>query len=169
MRVLNILTSPRKDQSASRALVDAFLREYMTQTDDIVVDTLDVWQEWLPEFDAETINAKYKCVSGESMTPAEITAWEKIRELASISAFTKRRASVAPKILEPHRRQFGIAHCMLDVSVAEVSLQCPGVVPPVCKCVTAGVSEHMRMGLQAKLGLSACALDHASEAGGSER
>ena len=85
MRVLNIVTSPRKDQSASRALVDAFLREYMTQADDIVVDTLDVWQEWLPEFDAETINAKYKGVSGEPMTPAEVTAWEKIRELASAS------------------------------------------------------------------------------------
>src|SRR6201987_3203716 len=83
MHVLNIVTSPRKDQSASRALVDAFLREYMTQAGDIVVDTLDIWQEGLPEFDAETINAKYKGVSGEPMTPAEVTAWEKIRELAS--------------------------------------------------------------------------------------
>ena len=70
MRVLNIVTSPRKDQSASRALVDAFLREYTKQADDVVVDTLDVWQERLPEFDAETINAKYKGVSGEPMTPA---------------------------------------------------------------------------------------------------
>jgi FMN-dependent NADH-azoreductase len=55
MHVLNIVTSPRKDQSPPRALVDAFLRQYMTQADDIVVDTLDVWQEWRPEFDAETI------------------------------------------------------------------------------------------------------------------
>ena len=83
MHVLNIVTSPRKDQSASPALSEAFLREYTTQADDIVVDTLDVWQEWLPEFDAETINAKYKGVSGEPMTPAEVSAWEKIRELAS--------------------------------------------------------------------------------------
>jgi hypothetical protein len=83
VKILNIVTSPRKDQSASRALVDAFLREYAKQADDVVVDTLDVWQEWLPEFDAQTINAKYKGVSGEPMTPAEVTAWEKIRELAS--------------------------------------------------------------------------------------
>jgi hypothetical protein len=76
MRVLNIVASPRKDHSASRALVDAFLREYMRRADDIIVDTLDVWQEWLPEFDAETINAKYKGVSGEPMTPAEVAAWE---------------------------------------------------------------------------------------------
>jgi len=96
MHVLNIVTSPRKDQSASRALVDAFLREYMTQADGIVVDTLDIWQEWLPEFDAETINAKYKGVSGEPMTPAEVTAWEKIREgepmtLAEVTAWEKIR------------------------------------------------------------------------------
>ena len=52
MRILNIVTSPRKDRSASRALVDPFLLEYRKQADDIVVDTLDVWQEWLPEFDA---------------------------------------------------------------------------------------------------------------------
>jgi FMN-dependent NADH-azoreductase len=44
---------------------------------------LDVWQEQLPEFDAEAINAKYKGVSGESMTPVETATWEKIRELAS--------------------------------------------------------------------------------------
>jgi FMN-dependent NADH-azoreductase len=83
MHILNIVTSPRKDQSASRALVDAFLREYMKQTDGIVVDSLEVWQERLPEFDAETINAKYKGVSGEPMTPAQVGAWEKIRKLTS--------------------------------------------------------------------------------------
>jgi FMN-dependent NADH-azoreductase len=83
MRVLNIVTSPRNDRSASRAIVDAFFREYMKQQDDIVVDTLDVWQERLPEFDAQTIDAKYKGVSGEPMTPAEAAAWEKIRELAT--------------------------------------------------------------------------------------
>jgi len=33
------------------------------------------------EFDAETINAKYKGVSGEPMTPTEVAAWEKIRKL----------------------------------------------------------------------------------------
>jgi FMN-dependent NADH-azoreductase len=83
MRVLNIVISPRKDRSVSRALVDAFLREYVKQVDGIVVDTLDVWQEWLPEFDAETIYAKYRGVSGEPMTAAEASAWKKIRELAS--------------------------------------------------------------------------------------
>ncbi len=82
MHVLNIVSSPPKEQSVSCAFVDVFLRGYMKQADDIVIDTLNVWQERFPEFDAETINAKYKGVSGEPMTAAEVSAWEKIRELA---------------------------------------------------------------------------------------
>jgi FMN-dependent NADH-azoreductase len=83
MRILNITTSPRKDKSASIAIVNAFLAEYKERVGDVVVDTLDIWQEQLPEFDAEAINAKYKGVSGEPMTPVETATWEKIRELAA--------------------------------------------------------------------------------------
>ena len=82
MRILNITTSPRKEKSASTAIANAFLSEYRERVGDVVVDTLDIWQEQLPEFDAEAINAKYKGVSGEPMTPAEAATWEKIRELA---------------------------------------------------------------------------------------
>ena len=83
MRILNITTSPRKDKSASIAIVNAFLAEYKERVSDVVVDTLYIWQEQLPEFNAEAINAKYKGVSGEPMTPVETATWEKIRELAS--------------------------------------------------------------------------------------
>lgn len=83
MQILSIVTSPRKAPSASRTLVDTFLGEYMRRAENVAVDILDVWQERLPELDAETINAKYKGVSGEPMMPAEAAAWQKIRELAS--------------------------------------------------------------------------------------
>ena len=83
MNILNIATSPRKEKSASTAIVNAFLSEYREHVGDVTVDTLDIWQEQLPEFDAESINAKYKGVSGESMTQVETATWEKIRELAS--------------------------------------------------------------------------------------
>jgi FMN-dependent NADH-azoreductase len=82
MHILNIVTSPRKEQSASTAIVNAFLAEYREHVRDVTVDRLDIWQEQLPEFDAEAINAKYKGVSGESMTPVEMATWEKFRELA---------------------------------------------------------------------------------------
>ena len=82
MRILNITTSPRKEKSASTAIVNAFLSEYRERVGDVVVDTLDIWEEQLPEFDAEAINAKYKGVSGEPMTSVETATWQKIRELA---------------------------------------------------------------------------------------
>jgi FMN-dependent NADH-azoreductase len=83
MNILSITTSPRKENSASTAIVNAFLTEYSEHVGNVTVDSLDVWQEQLPEFDAEAINAKYKGVSGEAMTPVETATWEKIRELAS--------------------------------------------------------------------------------------
>ena len=82
MRVLNIVASPRKEKSASVAIVDAFLSKYRECSANLLVDTLDIWQERLPEFDAEAINAKYKGVSGEPMTPVEAATWEKIKELS---------------------------------------------------------------------------------------
>jgi FMN-dependent NADH-azoreductase len=67
MRILNIITSPRRERSASIAIVESFLSGYEKRTQGLEVDTLDVWTESLPEFDAEAIGAKYKGVSGEPM------------------------------------------------------------------------------------------------------
>src|SRR6476646_8069757 len=100
MNILNIVTSPRKEKSASTAIVNAFLSEYREHVGNVTVDTLDIWQERLPEFDAEAINAKYKGVSGESMT-VETATWEKIRELAS-------RFQRADRIVLGHVRQCGV-------------------------------------------------------------
>jgi FMN-dependent NADH-azoreductase len=83
MNLLKIVTSPRMEKSASNAIVNAFLSEYQERVGDVTVDTLDIWQERLPDFDAQAINAKYKGVSGEPMTPVETATWEKIRELAA--------------------------------------------------------------------------------------
>jgi FMN-dependent NADH-azoreductase len=38
MRVLNIVASPRKEKSASVAIVDAFLSEYKARVADLLVD-----------------------------------------------------------------------------------------------------------------------------------
>jgi hypothetical protein len=47
MRLLNIVTSPRKERSASIAVTDSFLLEYQKRIKGVVVDTLDVWTESL--------------------------------------------------------------------------------------------------------------------------
>src|ERR1700722_17166966 len=104
MRILNIVTSPRGERSASIAIVDSFLFEYKKKTKGLVVDTLDVWTESLPEFGAEAIGAKYKGVSGEEMSPLERATWEKIRELASrfekqIASFSAFRCGISPSLI----------------------------------------------------------------------
>jgi hypothetical protein len=49
---------------------------------------------------------------------------------------------LSPEVLEPVRRQLGVAHGVLDVFVAEPRLQCPGVVAGISKRVAATVPQH---------------------------
>jgi hypothetical protein len=58
---------------------------------------------------------------------------------------------VPPKILEPRRRQLGVAHRMLDVLVTQVGLQRASIVASIGKRVPASVTEHARMGLEDSL------------------
>jgi FMN-dependent NADH-azoreductase len=67
----------------STAIVDSFLSAYRRREDDLAIDTLDVWKESLPEFDAEAIGAKYKGVAGVPMSSAEQKTWESVVRLAS--------------------------------------------------------------------------------------
>jgi FMN-dependent NADH-azoreductase len=82
MRLLNIQSSPRGTRSASIAISDAFLQAYRQVCPELMVDTLNVWKENLPDFDQEAIGAKYKGVNREPMDQAETVVWNKIQELA---------------------------------------------------------------------------------------
>jgi hypothetical protein len=53
---------------------------------------------------------------------------------------------------------------VLDVPVSKVRLKCASVMPSIGQSVTAGVSQHVRMHLEAEFGLDPRALDHAREA-----
>jgi hypothetical protein len=74
-----------------------------------------------------------------------------------------------PKILEPRRRQLGVAHRVLVVAVAQVRLKRARIVAPISKRVPASVPEHVRVALERHLGHLASPLDHSGEAGGGER
>jgi FMN-dependent NADH-azoreductase len=82
MHLLYIQSSPRGPRSASIAAADAFLQAYRQACPGLTVDTLNVWEENLPEFDQEAIGAKYKGINKEPMDPAEAAVWDKIQELA---------------------------------------------------------------------------------------
>jgi FMN-dependent NADH-azoreductase len=63
MRLLNIESSPRRSRSASIAVTNVFLEAYRQACPGVMIDTLNVWEEKLPDFDQEAIGAKYKGVN----------------------------------------------------------------------------------------------------------
>jgi len=81
MRLLDIQSSPRSESSDSIALTNSFIVARKSKSDSVIVDTLNVWHERLPEFDYEAIGAKYKAVRHETMTEAESKVWRRILSL----------------------------------------------------------------------------------------
>jgi FMN-dependent NADH-azoreductase len=81
MNVLHIQSSPRGDRSYSIALTKAFISASKKLFPAIEEDVLNVWDEYLPEFDGASIAAKYKAIKREPMTDAESRTWNRILEL----------------------------------------------------------------------------------------
>jgi FMN-dependent NADH-azoreductase len=96
MKLLEIQSSPRGESSDSIALTKSFIEACKSDNPSIVVDTLNVWHERLPEFDYETIGAKYKEVKHETMTDAEANVWERIQSLIQRLQNADRIVSGAP-------------------------------------------------------------------------
>ena len=80
-KLLDIQSSPSGESSDSITLTKSFFEACKSDNTSIVVDTLNVWHERLPEFDYEAIGAKYKAVKHEKMTEAESRVWERIQSL----------------------------------------------------------------------------------------
>ena len=68
MKLLEIQSSPRGEASDSIALTKSFIEACKSDDTSVIVDTLNVWHERLPEFNYEAIGAKYKAVKHEKMT-----------------------------------------------------------------------------------------------------
>jgi FMN-dependent NADH-azoreductase len=81
VKLLEIQSSPRGEFSDSITLTKSFIEACKSDNTSVIVDTLNVWHERLPEFDEEAIGAKYKAVKHETMTEAESHVWERIQSL----------------------------------------------------------------------------------------
>jgi FMN-dependent NADH-azoreductase len=81
VKILEIQSSPRGESSDSITLTKSFIEACKSENTSIVVDTLNVWHERLPEFDYGAIGAKYKAVKHQAMTEAESSVWERIQSL----------------------------------------------------------------------------------------
>jgi FMN-dependent NADH-azoreductase len=70
VKLLEIQSSPRGESSDSISLTKSFIEACKSDNGSIVVGTLNVWHERLPEFDYEGIGAKYKAVTHEKKAAA---------------------------------------------------------------------------------------------------
>ena len=80
-KLLYIESSPRKQRSHSIQVADAFLRAYQTAHPGDQIDRLDLWQETLPRFDGDMLNAKYSIMRGEEPSAAERSAWQQVERV----------------------------------------------------------------------------------------
>ncbi|MGA8164866.1 MAG: NAD(P)H-dependent oxidoreductase [Waddliaceae bacterium] len=80
-KLLYIEASPRKTRSSSIEIAKEFLDEYQKihLQDELAI--VDLWQEQLPEFDKDTIDAKYAIMHGKPHSEAQMNAWKRIEEI----------------------------------------------------------------------------------------
>lgn len=81
-KLLYIQASPRGDRSASIAVAKHFIATYQATNSGDQIETLDLWDADLPEFDGDTISAKYAVLNGESHTPEQAAAWDAVVKIA---------------------------------------------------------------------------------------
>jgi FMN-dependent NADH-azoreductase len=79
--LLYIESSPRKARSHSTKVAEAFLASYRTSHPNDRIERLDLWQEPLPRFDGDMLNAKYSIMHGEKPSSAELAAWAEVERL----------------------------------------------------------------------------------------
>lgn len=86
-RLLYIEASPRKKRSSSIEVAHTYLDAYRKNHPNSEIETLDLWQNALPPFDADIIDAKYAIMHGQSQTEAQRKSWRVIEQ--TIADFKK--------------------------------------------------------------------------------
>lgn len=81
-KLLHIQASPRGERSASMRVATAYIDSLRANGSVGSVDTLDIWNEPLPPFDGDALDAKYAGLAGQPLTAAQSDAWKPIVALA---------------------------------------------------------------------------------------
>ena len=77
-KILYIIASPRGEKSKSRALAESYLKNL---GDQVTIDTLELWQENLPEFEADRAAAKMTFFGDGEMNENKKNVWNNIVEI----------------------------------------------------------------------------------------
>jgi FMN-dependent NADH-azoreductase len=79
--LLVIQGSPRGERSHSIAVADAFVKSYIDTHSGDCVQTLNVFDEPLPEFGPSAVSGKYALAMGQELDAAQRAVWEPILRL----------------------------------------------------------------------------------------
>ncbi len=82
-RLLFLKASPRGAASKSIAIAQAYLDARFSREPNLTVDTIDLWQEDLPQFDGDRANAKLAVITKTEQTESQRTAWDQIVAIAN--------------------------------------------------------------------------------------
>ena len=82
-KLLFVQASPRKAESKSIQVAEAYLSALRANNPTLEVDVLDVWDADLPVFDGDKVAAKMNVIVGQEQNDAQKTAWDQIVEIAN--------------------------------------------------------------------------------------
>ena len=82
MTLLHVISSPRKQRSASIEVANAFIDAWRSKYPEGNIDTLNVWETDLLPFDNAALDAKYAGIEGKALTAEQQDVWGQIKELA---------------------------------------------------------------------------------------
>lgn len=82
-RLLFIKASPRSTASRSIAVTESYLAATRAKHPDLEIDTLDLGEEPLPQFDGDRANAKLAIITGQDHSATQVTAWDEIKAIAA--------------------------------------------------------------------------------------
>jgi FMN-dependent NADH-azoreductase len=80
-KLLHIQSSPRRDRSDSIAVAKQFIGYYLAEHPGDTVETLDLWQAKLPEFDGAMLDAKYAVMNGQPHSTEQLAAWAAVVDI----------------------------------------------------------------------------------------
>ena len=81
-KLLYIQASPRHGASRSIAVADAYLAALRVSDPTLEVDTLELWDAGLPEFDGNRNEAKLTVFGGDTNEGTQATLWDEIVDIA---------------------------------------------------------------------------------------
>jgi FMN-dependent NADH-azoreductase len=82
-KLLYIKASPRGTAAKSSAVAAVYVAALRERLPDLVVDTLDLAQETIPDFDGDKVAAKMAVIAGHTHEGRQKTAWDEITAVAN--------------------------------------------------------------------------------------